>query len=139
MIDCEWGLRGLEMLASRVAAVVIVDVLSFSTAVDVALGRGGRIAPFPHGDLDAARAEAKKRGALLAYPRRAAGGQFSLSPASLMKLDAGATLLLPSPNGSRLSVAGGATPILTGCLRKHAPAAAVMVSHGNTIASAGLQ
>jgi 2-phosphosulfolactate phosphatase len=36
----EWGMAGVVALRDRVAALVIVDVLSFSTAVDVAVSRG---------------------------------------------------------------------------------------------------
>ena len=37
---CEWGMAGLLALHERTAALVIVDVLSFSTAVDIAVPRG---------------------------------------------------------------------------------------------------
>ncbi|WP_225771023.1 2-phosphosulfolactate phosphatase [Inquilinus sp. Marseille-Q2685] len=119
----EWGMAGVEALRDRVAVLVIVDVLSFSTAVDVAVSRGAAVAPFPHGDDDAARQAAERAGAVLARPRRAAGGQFSLSPASLLEIPAGTRLMLPSPNGSRLSLAGGSTPVLAGCLRNAAAVA----------------
>ena len=115
-VHCEWGPSGVEALRERVAVVVIVDVLSFSTAVDVAVHRHARIHPFPYGDEDAARAEAARLGVRLAASRRA-GGQLSLSPASLMKLNPGERLLLPSPNGSRLSLACGDATVLAGCLR----------------------
>lgn len=119
----EWGMAGIDALRGRVAVLVVVDVLSFSTAVDVAVSRGARVVPFPHGDPDAAELAAGRAGAVLAQPRRAAGGQFSLSPASLLQIPAGTRLMLPSPNGSRLSLAGGGTPVLAGCLRNAAAVA----------------
>lgn len=115
-VHCEWGLNGVEAFRDHVAVMVIVDVLSFSTAVDVAVHRHARIHPFPYGDEDAARAEAERLGVRLAASRKA-GGQLSLSPASLMKLNPGERLLLPSPNGSRLSLACGRATVLAGCLR----------------------
>src|SRR4051812_39530295 len=113
----EWGMSGIDALRSRVAVLVVVDVLSFSTAVDVAVSQGAQILPFsPGDDPAAARLAAERAGAVLALPRRAAGGQFSLSPASLLAIPAGTRLMLPSPNGSRLSLAGAGTPVLAGCL-----------------------
>ena len=103
-VRCEWGLGGVELLRDRAAVLVIVDVLSFSTAVDVAVHRKARIYPFAWGDDDAAREEAARLGVRFVAGRRA-GGQLSLSPASLRKLAPGEQLLLPSPNGSRLSLA----------------------------------
>lgn len=117
MIRCEWAREGIEALRAQVSVMVIVDVLSFSTAVDIAVGRGAVIYPFPLGDHEAAKTAAEKVGAMVAAPKRAAGGQFSLSPASLRELNPGDRLLLPSPNGSRLSLACGDTPVLAGCLR----------------------
>jgi 2-phosphosulfolactate phosphatase len=113
----EWGLQGVETLSPVCGVIVIVDVLSFSTAVGIAVARGAEVAPFPYGDLAAAEVEAARIGAVAAYPRKAAGGQLSLSPASLAKLEAGARVLLPSPNGSRLSLSTAETPTLCGALR----------------------
>jgi 2-phosphosulfolactate phosphatase len=111
----EWGPHGIELLRDRVAALVIVDVLSFSTAVDVAVARGAFVIPFPLRDREAAQAAAAAARAISAVPRRDRG--YSLSPPSLAGIPSGARLLLPSPNGSRLSLAGGALPVFTGCLR----------------------
>lgn len=116
-------MAGIETLRGRSAVLVIVDVLSFSTAVDVAVSRGAEIYPFPLGDMQAAEAAAERVAATLARPRRTAGGQFSLSPASLMSVPAGLKLMLPSPNGSRLSLAAGDIPVLAGCLRNAAAVA----------------
>ncbi|MDU7523081.1 MAG: 2-phosphosulfolactate phosphatase [Roseomonas mucosa] len=118
---CEWGMAGLLALHERAAALVIVDVLSFSTAVDITVARGAIVHTFPFSDQRAAQQEAARLGATLAHPRNAAGGQYSLSPASLATIPRGTRLLLPSPNGSRLSVAAAGTrrriPVLAGCLR----------------------
>jgi 2-phosphosulfolactate phosphatase len=127
----EWGMCGVELLRDRATVLVIVDVLSFSTAVDVAVSRGAEIYPFPLGDMEAAEAAAERVGAVLAKPRRAAGGQYSLSPASLLSAPAGLKLMLPSPNGSRLSLACG-VPVLAGCLRN-----AEAVAHAARELSAG--
>lgn len=116
-VVCEWGLAGIEHWKSRASVFVIVDVLSFSTAVSVAVDRGASVLPFASGDPDAAAAEALRRGAIAASARRASGSQFTLSPESLSTLPAGAKLLLPSPNGSRLSLATGEVATLCGSLR----------------------
>lgn len=121
---CEWGPVGAETLRYGVAVIVVVDVLSFSTAVDVAVGRGASVIPFPWGDQDAARAAADAAGALLAGPRRLGSDEPSLSPGSLAGLACSTTLLLPSPNGSRISLAGGGTRVMAGCLRNAAAVAA---------------
>ncbi len=110
-------MKGSGACAPEVAVLVIVDVLSFSTAVDIATGRGAQVLPFPSGDRAAAQDAASKAGAVLAAPRKAGGGQVSLSPRTLTRLAAGARLMLPSPNGSRLSVEAGAGPVLAGCFR----------------------
>jgi 2-phosphosulfolactate phosphatase len=115
-VVCEWGLAGVQAWSARASVFVIVDVLSFSTAVSVAVEQGAEVAPFPHGDAAAAAIEARRLHAIPAAGR-ALTGQPSLSPSSLKALRPGARLLLPSPNGSRLSLATGATTTLCGCLR----------------------
>lgn len=122
-VHCEWGLAGIELLRERVAVLVIVDVLSFSTAVDIAVARGAAVLPFPLGVAAAAAEAAAREGAILARPRRTAGGQFSLSPASLETIGDGTRLLLPSPNGARLSLAGTGCTVFAACLRNAAAVA----------------
>ena len=127
----EWGLRGVEVLRDRVAVLVIVDVMSFSTTVDVAVARGASVIPFPLGDRAEAQGAADAAGAMLAEPRSSLGAGFTLSPVSLVEIASGARLLLPSPNGSRLSLASGPVPVFTGCLRNaKAVAAATRVIAG---------
>ncbi|MCI0756094.1 2-phosphosulfolactate phosphatase [Teichococcus vastitatis] len=131
----EWGMAGVETLREQAAVLVIVDVLSFSTAVDIAVSQGATVFPFSYGDRRAAEVAAERVGAVLARPRKAAGGQISLSPASLRAVMAGTRLMLPSPNGSRLSLACGDTPVLTGCLRNAAAVAqaARQIARGGAI------
>jgi 2-phosphosulfolactate phosphatase len=115
-IHLEWGLNGLLHTASA-QAVAVVDVLSFSTCVDVACARGARVWPCVFKDAEAA-ALAQRIDALLASRRGQAGP--SLSPASLNALDAGVRLVLPSPNGSTLSTRSLAPATYAACLRNAA-------------------
>ena len=126
-------MAGVETLREQVSVLVVVDVLSFSTAVNVAVSRGAVIYPFPYGDLEVAKAAADQVGALLAKPRRAGGGQLSLSPASLRTIPNGTHLMLPSPNGSRLPLASAGKPVLAGCL----PNAAVVARAAREMAQDG--
>jgi 2-phosphosulfolactate phosphatase len=63
-LRCEWGLEGLLALEATSDAVVIVDVLSFSTAVDIALSKGASVLPYRWKDDSAKRFAAEKGGKL---------------------------------------------------------------------------
>ena len=54
-LRCEWSMRGLLALAPSSDAVVIVDILSFSTAVDIAVSNGACVFPYRWKDDSAAR------------------------------------------------------------------------------------
>lgn len=64
---------------------------------------------------------AKSLGAELADFNRKNTDSYTLSPTSLLKINSATKLVLPSPNGSTLSLtlnlSTGATPTLCGCLR----------------------
>jgi 2-phosphosulfolactate phosphatase len=132
-IRFDWGASGLRACAAGADAVVIVDVLSFSTAVNVACSRGGEVFPYRWGDDGGAAAFAAERGAVLAGQRGRPG--YSLSPVSLRAIWAGTRLVLPSPNGATLSVAAaGLGPrVYAGCLR-NASAVAAAVRDAGTVA-----
>jgi 2-phosphosulfolactate phosphatase len=115
-IRCEWGAAGLTHLLPTSDVIIIVDVLSFSTCVDVAVGNGAWVYPYRWKD-ERAVSYAHSLGAVLAEPNRNASTIYSLSPTSLLTIAAGTRLVLPSPNGSTLSFAAGNVPTLTGCLR----------------------
>jgi len=120
-LKCEWGLEGLLALQASSNAVVIVDVLSFSTAVDIAVSNGAGVLPYRWKDDSAGRFAAAE-GALLAS-QRGTKGAYTLSPASLRSIPAGSLLVLPSPNGSTLSLRAQSVTVFTACLR-NAPAVA---------------
>ena len=132
-VRCEWGLHGVQALAPISDVVVIVDVLSFSTCVDIATASGAVVFPYRFRD-DTAGDYARARSALLARPRGAGGGAYSLSPGGLLEIPAGTRLVLPSPNGSTLSLATGATPALAGCLRNSRSVAACAGRLGRRVA-----
>lgn len=131
-VRCEWGAHGVAQLAPISDAVIIVDVLSFTTSVDIAVGRGATVYPYGFRN-DSARTYAVAMGALLATHRRAMTG-YTLSPASLLAIPTGTRIVLPSPNGSTLSVSTGATPTLAGCLRNAQAVAAAALTFGERIA-----
>ena len=136
-VRLEWGPDGVAALAPVCAVVIIVDVLSFSTAVDVAVGRGASVLPLPVDEtaVPPVHETAVPPGTIVAGRRGC--GSWSLSPASLLDLPAGTRLALPSPNGATLSAAAASVPgtvVLAGCLR-NAPAvaaAAVALSANST-------
>ena len=133
---CEWGLAGASALADAADLFIVVDVLSFSTCVDVACANGASVFPFAHGDRDAARAEAKRLGAKLAGRRSDPDSVYTLSPPSLKAIPPQERLVLPSPNGSRISFALTGKPALAGCLRnaRAVARAAAEIAGGGTIA-----
>jgi 2-phosphosulfolactate phosphatase len=92
----------LHELASSSETIVIVDVLSFTTSVEIATDRGAIVFPYPFNDRSAA-GYARTVNAELASSDRTAG--FSLSPTSLQRLPSGDRLVLPSPNGAALCFA----------------------------------
>jgi 2-phosphosulfolactate phosphatase len=113
----EWGPEGARKFDGPAGAIVIVDVLSFSTSVDIAAARGARVYPFPYEDRGEAAKLAMRIGAEVAGPRGSTEFRFSLSPSSLSAIEAGTKLVLPSPNGSAISAAARTVPVLAGCLR----------------------
>lgn len=117
-VRLEWGPVGAEEIASDAAYAVVVDVLSFTTTLSVAMDLDAEVLPYRWKD-DSAVAYAAERNATLAVGRFEAldetrPGFVSLSPASLLRASRLERLVLPSPNGSAISFAladGGATVV----------------------------
>jgi 2-phosphosulfolactate phosphatase len=104
----DWGPMGADSVAPGAAFVAVVDVLSFTTTLTVAVEQGISVLPYRWRD-DSAVELAHRHGAMLAVMRSQAGpGQITLSPESILRADlkgAGVDrLVLPSPNGSAISV-----------------------------------
>ncbi|WP_225801640.1 2-phosphosulfolactate phosphatase [Streptomyces sp. NK15101] len=99
-----WGPVEARALAPAAACVVVVDVLSFTTAVGVAVEGGTAVHPYRWRDATAA-AYAREKDAVLAVGRREATGAhpWTLSPAALRAAPAPGRLVLPSPNGSTIA------------------------------------
>ncbi len=131
-LRCEWGQQGVIQLVPISDVVIIVDVLSFSTAVEIATNNGAIIFPYQWKDSSALN-YAKSIKADLATKRTSTTG-YSLSPQSLTKISTGTKLVLPSPNGSSLTLLTGNTFTLTGCLRNCEAVARFAQKNGSKIA-----
>ncbi len=131
-IRCEWGEHGVAVLAPISDAVIIVDVLSFSTCVDIAVNQGAIIFPYAWRGETAA-VYAASVGAELAAPSRS-NTTYALSPESLLNIRKGTRLVLPSPNGATLTLATKPTPVLAGCLRNAQAVALAANQYGRKIA-----
>lgn len=123
----DWGPVGAKATAADVS--VVVDVLSFSTSVTVAVERGTRVFPYPWKDARAERF-ASDHDAVLATGRlesTKSGGVVapSLSPSTLLACDPTPRLVLPSPNGSSIAATlrAGDSIVAIGCLRNAAAVA----------------
>lgn len=121
-VRCAWGPEGARRLsaAGDLACLVVVDVLSFTTAVSVALDAGTRVFPYPWRDETAADFAAA-HDAGLAVGRKAVteATPWSLSPAALRSARLPPRLVLPSPNGSTIAAEAAASgcAVVAGCLR----------------------
>ena len=102
------------MAARRGDLVVIVDVLSFSTAVSEVVERGGVAFCYSPEEIDEAggrEAVGRRHDATVLSKQRDAGaGQVSLSPASLRSITAGDRVVMTSLNGGRCLAAAATAP-----------------------------
>ena len=117
----DWGAVGAERILSGAHVVVVVDVLSFTTAVVAAAERGVAVAPWPAGDAEGAAALAERLGGVVAGRRGDPGP--SLSPTSFTGEEAfdelDGPVVLPSPNGGAIAawLDGRDVVVLAGSLR----------------------
>lgn len=116
----DWGLSGARAIAPGCDVAVVVDVLSFTTTLSVAMDAGIAVLPYSY-DGEEASAYASSRGAVLAVGRSVAeAGRISLSPSTIRHIGTRpSSLVLPSPNGSTISyeLAKSAPTVVGACLR----------------------
>lgn len=134
-IRLEWGAAGAGHIVAARGVAVVVDVLSFTTTLTIAVERGAEVYPYEWGGDSAAdfaqardarhavgRFEAQRTGALTTV---------SLSPARMLQVSGLERLVLPSPNGSTISAQlrdSGAT-VVGACLRNAAAVGEQVADH----------
>ena len=139
----DWGPTGAAAIAEGADVAVVVDVLSFTTTLCVAVERGMTVLPFRWKDERAA-AYAEERGATLAVGRlegRALppSSAVSLSPAAMSQVTDVPRIVLPSPNGSSIAfaLADSGCSVIGACLRNRAAVAghlSAALARGETVA-----
>lgn len=131
-VRLEWGPTGGAAVAAGADVAVVVDVLSFTTALTLAVERGIAVHPYRWQDERAA-GHAASLGAVPAvgrFEQRELGGSaVSLSPAAMAAghgLDGVERLVLPSPNGSTIcaALAGSGAQVVGASLRNRRAVAA---------------
>jgi 2-phosphosulfolactate phosphatase len=130
MRRCEWGVAGVTALAAA-DVIIVVDVFSFTTCVDIATARGGAILPYAWADATAEEF-ARAHGAELAGKRRLK--KYSLAPSSYLEVEPGFRCVLPSPNGAQVTLAAAASApvVLAGSLRNARAVAAAAARAGGS-------
>lgn len=130
-VRVSWGLSGARELAGWADALVVIDVLSFTTTVSMAAHRGYRVRPTAWRP-SAAEALARSTGARLLSPR-GTPGQLTLSPASFLGSTAAEPrdLVLRSLNGSTVSEALASTglPVFAASLRNASATAGALAAY----------
>jgi 2-phosphosulfolactate phosphatase len=127
----DWGPTGGAAITAGADVAVVVDVLSFTTTLSVAVERGMTVLPYRWKDERAA-SYAVERSASLAVGRLEArslqdsgGTAVSLSPAAMSRAVGVDRVVLPSPNGSSIcfGLADAGATVVGACFRNRATVA----------------
>jgi 2-phosphosulfolactate phosphatase len=133
----DWGADGASELGRASRVLIVVDLMSFSTAVDVAVSHGAAAYPC-HFAKGASKALALRIGGIETVVRRATTSSkpFSLSPATMARARPGMKIIVASPNGAQVSLAAAKSraTVLAGCLRNAAAVARAALGIGVPIA-----
>lgn len=129
-VRLEWGPAGAAATVVPGDVAVVVDVLSFTTTLSVAIDRGATVYPYRWRDRTALD-YARSRRATLAVGRFEAArsdglAQVTLSPVSIRAASGLHRLVLPSPNGSAIcfGLADSGATVVGACLRNRTAVAA---------------
>lgn len=130
----DWGPTGAAAVAATGGVAVVVDVLSFTTTLSVAVDAGITVYPFRWKD-ERAEAYAAERDAVLARGRSTRAG-VSLSPVTVRASSGVERLVLPSPNGSAISfgLADSGTTVVGASLRNATAVARSLAAFDGPIA-----
>jgi 2-phosphosulfolactate phosphatase len=132
----DWGLSGAQRIGADADVIVVIDVLSFTTTLSVALDSGSKILPYRWNDASAAQ-YALEQDAVLAVGRSAAApGDISLSPGTIRTSALAQRIVLPSPNGSTISLLAGSggQQVIGAALRNFSAVANWIAESDRTIA-----
>jgi 2-phosphosulfolactate phosphatase len=136
----DWGPTGAAAVADGADVAVVVDVLSFTTMLCVAVERGMTVLPYRWKDERAASYAVERR-ATLAVGRLEAralpgGAGISLSPAAMARATGVDRVVVPSPNGSSIAfgLADSGCTVVGACLRNRAAVARWLQANGRTVA-----
>ena len=136
----DWGPTGAEAIVAGADVAVVVDVLSFTTTLCVAVERDMTVLPFGWKDERAA-SYAADCGATLAVGRLEgrslpASSAVSLSSAAMTQVSGVSRIVLPSPNGSAISfgLAEAGATVLGACLRNRTAVAGWLAAQDGTVA-----
>lgn len=117
-----WGPVGASLAAERGDIVVVVDVLSFSTTLSIAVARDFTCLVYSRAEIEGFGGPALAAVRLGARPlggrAGARPGQLSLSPASLLSAEPGQRVVVTSLNGTAVvAAAARSSALLIGALR----------------------
>ncbi len=119
----DWGREGLRGIAPGAGAIVVVDVISFTTTVEMAVTHGLQVQPYEGSRPEAEDAAAEGRFGDARLAGRRGDPGVSLSPSSITERNVAAfgarRAVVPSLNGSRLSALAGeyGVPVIAAALR----------------------
>jgi len=136
----DWGASGLRSIAPEAGVIVVVDSISFTTTVELAVASGLSVTPFAGSRAEAETAELGD--AVLAGRRGEAGITLSptrITPDAVAAIAPATRVVMPSFNGSRVSALAAeyGVPVIAAGLRNRSAVAAWILryqeQHGDRV------